>query len=476
MEGRRKMPRRSWKERLERFLSRIPRIRIPFTKPRARARPSSMPAGRRAETPAEIPTGGFPLPVPSPAGDAAVPVRERAPALVLAGAGAEASLDAEAPDPRPPRGAQPAARGVPPILPREEPPRGPDRPADKSPASSSPPASAPDSGPVPRPRDAFVPFSDSGIVLLALDPYRAEAWWEARPAAVEAARRRLGDAGARLAVRFHEISLVDFDGSNANETIEVAAAGPSGNHYLNVWSPGKCFVAELIVRAGDGRSALLARSNFIELPRDGESHRYEDRRRRVQGAGSPLWRPRGIPEAVAPVLEHVAEAALASEDEPCEGSAAAPLLESPGFEDAAAAAEGSGAELIATPAGAGAAVEGGEEAPAALEARIRLEAGGPSSWVHGLVDPGRAAAVGTSSLERPALHEEPHLEVKADLVIYGRTQPGTEVVIDGVRVPVRADGTFDLRFALPRVVEPPRPRSLPPGRPRRHSRAERGEP
>ena len=72
----------------------------------------------------------------------------------------------------------------------------------------------------------------------------------------------------------------------------------------------------------------------------------------------------------------------------------------------------------------------------------------------GLADRGQDAPVGISSLERPAVREPPHLEVKADLVIYGRTQPGTDLVIDGVKVPVREDGTFDLRFALPRVLEP----------------------
>jgi hypothetical protein len=294
------------------------------------------------------------------------------------------------------------------------------------------------------------------IVLLSLDPYRAVAWWEARPLAIDAARRRVEDDGARLAVRFHEISLVDFDGSNANETIEVVAPASSGNYYLSVWSAGKCFVAELIVRAADGRFALLARSNFVELPRDGESARFEDRRRRVLGAGSPLWRPRAIPEAMSPAIEYVAEAALASEDESLEDLG---VVSPPGtgrFETAVAEGYATGQTVAphdrpALPAGAR---EGGEESPATHEARILLEAGGPSSWVHGLADRGQDAPVGISSLERPALREPPHLEVKADLVIYGRTQPGTDLVIDGVKVPVREDGTFDLRFALPRVLEP----------------------
>lgn len=428
---------------------------------------------RRVETAVSSPARDVPRPPPPPAASPAPrPGREPAPVLVLAGAGAEASLEGESsPDPRPPPEAPRRVRG--------ESSFEPDRSTSVKPARPPLPASIPDPGSQRAPRrvatrskDAFVPFSDSAIALLSLDPYRAVASWDARPPAVEAARRRVDDAGARLAVRFHEISLVDFDGSNANEIIEVVAPGPSGNYYLNVWSSGKCFVADLIVRAADGRFALLARSNFVELPRDGESARFEDRRRRVLGAGSPLWRPRAIPEAAGAVIEHVAEAALASEDEYLEEVGAASLPEARRFQ--AAGAEGPGAERppasldpLPAPAGAG---EGMGETPPALEARIRLEAGGPSSWMHGLTGPGQPAPVGISSLERPAFHDQPHLEVKADLVIYGRTRPGTEVVIDGVQVPVREDGTFDLRFALPRVVEPEsQPRAHPPGRPRRHS-------
>jgi hypothetical protein len=343
-------------------------------------------------------------------------------------------------------------------------------------AGRAPPASS------RRPGETFVPFSDSRITLVALDPYRAVAFWDAVPRAIEAARRQLEDSDGRLAVCFHEISLVDFDGSNANETIRVDAPSPAGNYYLSLWSPGKCFVADLVVEAGD-RTTLLARSNFIELPRDGESHRYEDRRRRVRGAGSPLWRQRGVPETIGSVMGHVAEAALASEDDDLE-EAAAPLPPELAEMEGASAPEPTGplAAAAADPAGAvHARAELAGEAVAAMadpaataeatgararEAAVRLEAGGPSSWVHALPGPRpEPAPPGISSLERPAIQDEPCLEVKADLVIYGRTRPGTDVVIDGVHVPVRPDGTFDLRFSLPPMV--PRSPAATSGRARK---------
>jgi hypothetical protein len=43
--------------------------------------------------------------------------------------------------------------------------------------------------------------------------------------------------------------------------------------------------------------------------------------------------------------------------------------------------------------------------------------------------------------------------VDTDLVIHGATEPRAQVSIQGRPVPVRSDGTFTLRFAVPRGVQ-----------------------
>jgi hypothetical protein len=62
--------------------------------------------------------------------------------------------------------------------------------------------------------------------------------------------------------------------------------------------------------------------------------------------------------------------------------------------------------------------------------------------------PSHLAGIGVSSFVSPPEPPRSRLEIRADVVIYGTAQPNTEVVIDGVVVPVRRDGTFDIRFAL----------------------------
>jgi hypothetical protein len=65
-----------------------------------------------------------------------------------------------------------------------------------------------------------------------------------------------------------------------------------------------------------------------------------------------------------------------------------------------------------------------------------------------------------SSERLEARDSRTRLEVRADVVIYGRAAPGAEVVIDGTPVKVRGDGTFDLRFSLP-VKPAPGPKESP---------------
>jgi hypothetical protein len=42
-----------------------------------------------------------------------------------------------------------------------------------------------------------------------------------------------------------------------------------------------------------------------------------------------------------------------------------------------------------------------------------------------------------------------HFEIGAELVVYGTTEAGAKVTLQGEVVPVRPDGTFSVRFSLP---------------------------
>lgn len=319
-------------------------------------------------------------------------------------------------------------------------------------------------GTLPEAAPAFL-AADNRLVLMAIDPFWAWAYWEASPRALEQAKERAGDRAASLVIRFYDVAsfpapdpLDPFDGKSAKETFDVPIGGPSGNYYLNLWSPGKSLIAELGVKSKDGRFCPVARSNYLDLPRDGESPRYEDRRSTVLPASDSLWKPRSPPRLEAhpsltepgepsqELAARVAEAALASYSDddllqgdesqfPTEWSSHRPLVFNRSMEERCDPHAVWDLEPIA-PAEAASDLDPGDVLPSEWRESI-----GISSAEHLGLD--------VSSLEKPVRDERPQLEVKADIVIYGRARAGTDVVIDGVQVPVRSDGTFDVRFALP---------------------------
>ncbi|MDP2923670.1 MAG: DUF4912 domain-containing protein [Candidatus Omnitrophota bacterium] len=61
------------------------------------------------------------------------------------------------------------------------------------------------------------------------------------------------------------------------------------------------------------------------------------------------------------------------------------------------------------------------------------------------------ASWGVSSLfsERPRAADKFFLEVWTELILYGRSEPDAEVIVEGKKVSLRPDGTFSLRYALP---------------------------
>ena len=49
----------------------------------------------------------------------------------------------------------------------------------------------------------------------------------------------------------------------------------------------------------------------------------------------------------------------------------------------------------------------------------------------------------------PSLCRSFHFEIDAELIVYGTTEPGARVTLQGEPVQLRPDGTFTVRFSLP---------------------------
>ncbi len=278
-------------------------------------------------------------------------------------------------------------------------------------------------------RDRGLVWASDRLLLQSVNPYWAHASWKVDPRSVRARRERAGDPSARLVLRFHAAPPSGSDPAEGSARFEVEVAGEEGTYYANFWRAGHRIEAELGVLASSGRFVPIVRSNAIELPPDGESPRYEVRWQRVLGAPSALWRPRFAEEVEQ--LAAAEEAVGGLDSELARELAPPPPLPSGPWEPVLHAA------CEVSPPPEVRAVEPLPEAPPGP----RAESPAPALP--------RAASAAVSSFEKPTPGDRPYLEVRADIVIYGVARPGSEVVIEGVKVPVRTDGTFDVRFGLP---------------------------
>ncbi|MFQ5599904.1 MAG: DUF4912 domain-containing protein [Candidatus Krumholzibacteriia bacterium] len=110
-------------------------------------------------------------------------------------------------------------------------------------------------------------YGEDRMVILVRDPYWAYVWWELTDARLDGARQELREPG-QVVLRFYDVSLIDWDGSNHHETFDIDVTDTAGNWYVELAKPGASFCAELGLRATDGRFVPMVRSNTVTLPRD----------------------------------------------------------------------------------------------------------------------------------------------------------------------------------------------------------------
>lgn len=109
------------------------------------------------------------------------------------------------------------------------------------------------------------PRAGTEIVLLQVNPHRAHAFWNID---LEEARRVDRETGGLpLVVRLHDVTGIDFDGTNPHDTHDTIVSGLQGQTDLNVWKDGRTYLAELGYRRADGFLIHLATSEPVDMPR-----------------------------------------------------------------------------------------------------------------------------------------------------------------------------------------------------------------
>jgi len=301
-------------------------------------------------------------------------------------------------------------------------------------------------------------YGQTRLTLLDVDPFHVHAAWEITPRDRAAAEKQFTAQSTAFfwILRFRD----EQDGSS----FDIPVNPDAGSWYVELLAADKTYHAELGPFALTGAFVAVCRSNTLATPAAAPAPPQETRWLEVAGtldeakrvaapereASPPKASAQGLVaqgQLTAPVgaqLEPMLAAPLGSpqddfplaappHEEVCTPVVSLGTLDIP-TEVAAALTEKLGApETPVTPVSE---TTGAVAAPAVVPERsASSEAVSSFSWGGGVAQ----AAI--------------TLELNAEVIVYGRAQPGQTLCVNGRPVSVNDDGTFHVRWALP-VAKP----------------------
>ena len=327
------------------------------------------------------------------------------------------------------------------------------------------------------------------LVLLEVDPRRAHAYWNIDVADREAAGLQAGVGDHPLVLRMRDVT----EPTGTAPSFDVEVQGLQNHWYIDLWEPGRAYVAEIGLRLPDGSLVSIAHSNRVETPRAGQSDAAEVV---TLDVGEPYFGPvmaelaaatqadaaatraDAPPMTILPSPAPPAESVLqdrypdplsAPPVAPVAGSAApaatvppAPVrtVPPPTVGPWPSAEELTRhlpdvqerfAELLHAPVPPAAPDQGAVPSPAPAVASMPAPVPPPTPAASGGPATSPPAAldqyVNLSSFVNGRTDVD--LEVNVELHIYGRAKPGAQLTFYGQRVALRPDGTFSIRKPLP---------------------------
>lgn len=304
-------------------------------------------------------------------------------------------------------------------------------------------------------------YGTTRLTLLVKDPFWIFAYWEIALGSLEAIGKKIGQqaqAAAKVVLRMYDVTLVDFNGSNANSYFDIEV-GPHADHwYVNLWRDSVSYLGEIGLRTLEGAFFALARSNAVHTPAVGYSTRSEQIWMEVKDeATSPAFiipRVRTKPDLKAPkptesysgkrkeVVYYLTEAEIRSYYARL-GTVLREII---------------GTNLVK--------LWGRKERDwfilegETLQERQAILSHLPREYLlkRLIIGASESLLIGASEQHKPLpgasdfLHEKIKrkffFELATELIVYGRTEPNAEVWLGDKKIPLRPDGTFSLRFAL----------------------------
>jgi hypothetical protein len=308
-------------------------------------------------------------------------------------------------------------------------------------------------------------YGTTSLALIARDPNWIYAYWEIAPSSLETVRKNIGERfhQAAFVLRMYDVTCVDFNGYNANHWFDIEVGPQAGNWYVNIWSDNVSYCADIGLRLPDGNFFVLARSNSVTTPRKVQSWRTEQIWMEVKEDKSkyapfvigsvhksdPISgkQPQNIQQ---PSTQNKRKYYLSEDEIRQYYSRLSPLLRD--IISRRLAAKGAAVRRPGTHQRRGKQVTLEEFRLSGLSwgQYVKKMLGGASEELV-LMGASEQQHVGGASeqSQREARFRKFFFEIGTELIVYGRTEPDATVTLCGMNVPLRSDGTFTMRFALP---------------------------
>ena len=153
-------------------------------------------------------------------------------------------------------------------------PTGDDAPPDGSTKSGLAPFPekfdlGPDSQEEPTPHNIPWSYGQNRVTAMVVDPDKMFAYWECTDAAIDTARRGLGQAGeaAWLNLRIYDITGRLFDGTNAHSYFDHKIERSDRQWFFFIGKPTSVACVELGLKSAEGYFVKIGRSSRVEFPR-----------------------------------------------------------------------------------------------------------------------------------------------------------------------------------------------------------------
>lgn len=304
------------------------------------------------------------------------------------------------------------------------------------------------------PSDIPSHYDVTRLVLMPRDPLWIFAYWEMSGSAIENAKKSLGSDfnKSTLTIRMYDVTCIDFNGLNANHSFDIEVSATTNNWYIHLWRDNVSYCADLGFRSPQGHFFQIARSNFITTPSAHIRDKYDEVWMQVRQdykeppvvsksdpAESRHKTPRSMISQKAKNRRiYLSEAEVRSyyaNIYPLARKADAKREKIFRFESFPEKKQ-SHFETLETP----------ETAKGKVLEKIGLGASEelifPGASENQFVSSGAQAQTGKQK-------DDFYFEIGTELVVYGRTLPDAEVWLENRKIPLKKDGTFSIRFALP---------------------------